>query len=223
VIVDLHTHTRFGSNCSYLDPGELVWRAKEVGIDGVCITEHELCREAEALKGRELEQAVIATFLHSQPMGQKALTQEVLVLLGATKPDRIELEKGLRRWTQVSWFLDEAAIAEAGNGGVEMRELPKTSRLGTKPNLTQMHSQAVTRVLHARGIVRSTGRVLAGIQGNTVSLLNPISMETETRESVDTLVYASANTACDELYKALKDKVKEVHVIGDALGSPPRL
>lgn len=77
--------------------------------------------------------------------------------------------------------------------------------------------------LHARGIVRSTGRVLAGIQGNTVSLLNPISMETETRESVDTLVYASANTACDELYKALKDKVKEVHVIGDALGSPPRL
>ncbi|MFW0859479.1 MAG: DUF499 domain-containing protein [Dehalococcoidia bacterium] len=103
-------------------------------------------QELPALKGRELEQAVMATFLHSQPIGQKALTRELLILLGAAKPDRIELEKGLRRWTEVSWFLDEAAMAEAGKGGVEVRELPKTWRLGTKPNLTQMHSQAVTRV-----------------------------------------------------------------------------
>lgn len=103
-------------------------------------------QELPALKGRELEQAVMATFLHSQPIGQKALTRELLVLLGTTKPDRIDLEKGLRRWAEVSWFLDEAAMTEAGNGGVEVRELPRTWRLGTKPNLTQMHSQAVTRV-----------------------------------------------------------------------------
>ena len=38
MIIDLHTHTRFGSNCSYLDPGELARRAKETGLDGVCIT-----------------------------------------------------------------------------------------------------------------------------------------------------------------------------------------
>ena len=41
-------------------------------------------------------------------------------------------------------------------------------------------------------------------------------MEMETREGVDTLVYSTANRACDELYKALKGKVKETHVIGDA-------
>jgi hypothetical protein len=104
-------------------------------------------QELPAIKGQEVEQAVVTTFIHSQPIGQKALTRELLVLLGATKPDRIELEKGLRRWAEVSWFLDEAALAEGGNGGVELRELPRTWRLGNKPNLKQMHSVAVTRVL----------------------------------------------------------------------------
>jgi hypothetical protein len=116
-------------------------------LEGELDKARNIQQELRALKGREVEQAVIATFLHSQPIGQKALTRDLLVLLGATKPDRIELEKGLRGWTEVSWFLDEAAIAEAGNGGMEVRELPKTWRLGTKPNLKQMHSQAVTRVL----------------------------------------------------------------------------
>lgn len=104
-------------------------------------------QELPAIRGREVEQAVIATFLHSQPIGQKAFTRELLVLLGAMKPDRIELEKGLRRWAELSWFLDEAALAEGGNEGVGVRELPKTWRLGNKPNLKQMHSVAVTRVL----------------------------------------------------------------------------
>jgi hypothetical protein len=103
-------------------------------------------QDLPALRGREVEQAVIATFLHSQPIGQKALTRELLVLLGASKPDKIELGKGLRRWAELSWFLDEAALTEAGNGGVEIKELPKTWRLGNKPNLKQMHSVAVTRV-----------------------------------------------------------------------------
>jgi hypothetical protein len=102
-------------------------------------------QELPALSNREIEQAVIATFLHSQPIGQKALTRELLVLLGAAKPDKIELGKGLRRWAEISWFLDESALYEAG--GAELTELPKTWRLGSKPNLKQMHSQAVTRVL----------------------------------------------------------------------------
>jgi len=103
--------------------------------------------ELPAIRAREMEQAVIATFLHSQPVGQRALTRELLVLLGVMKPDRIELEKGLRRWAELSWFLDEAALAEGGIGGMEVRELPRTWRLGNKPNLKQMHSVAVTRVL----------------------------------------------------------------------------
>ena len=49
--VDLHTHTRFGSNCSYMEPSQLVQRAKEVGLDAVCITEHNALWEEEAIRG----------------------------------------------------------------------------------------------------------------------------------------------------------------------------
>jgi hypothetical protein len=106
----------------------------------------DIQQEFPVLKGREVEQAVMATFLHSQPIGQRALTRELLVLLGATRPDRIELEKALLNWTEVSWFLDESALADSGNGGNGSRDLPRSWRLGTNPNLKQMHSQALTRV-----------------------------------------------------------------------------
>lgn len=59
MIIDLHTHTRFGSNCSYLDPGELARGASEIGLDGVCITEHELCWEVEALNALSQEYGIV--------------------------------------------------------------------------------------------------------------------------------------------------------------------
>lgn len=98
--------------------------------------------EVPGLAYRELEQAVVATFLHSQPIGRHAVTRELMVLLGATRPDRIVLEKALKRWTETSWFLDEAAIGDREEGAT----LPKSWRLGFKPNLRQMHSDAVQRV-----------------------------------------------------------------------------
>ena len=93
-----------------------------------------------ALRNRELEQTVIATFLHSQPAGQRAQTRELMVLVGDTRPDKIELEKALREWAEVSWWLDEAALIETTG------QLPKTWRLGTRPNLRQMLSQAILGV-----------------------------------------------------------------------------
>jgi predicted metal-dependent phosphoesterase TrpH len=48
--VDLHTHTRFGSNCSYMEPAQLVQRAHEVGLDAVCITEHNAPWEEDAIR-----------------------------------------------------------------------------------------------------------------------------------------------------------------------------
>jgi hypothetical protein len=39
-----------------------------------------------------------------------------MLVLGPTRPDRIELEKQLGRWAGVSWFLDDAEIAAAGRG-----------------------------------------------------------------------------------------------------------
>ena len=49
-LIDLHTHTRYGSSCAYMDPDDLVKRAKTVGLDGVCITEHNQLWSQEALK-----------------------------------------------------------------------------------------------------------------------------------------------------------------------------
>ncbi|MBI2912236.1 MAG: hypothetical protein HYY05_08835 [Chloroflexi bacterium] len=115
-------------------------------LEGELDKAREVEQEFPVLRGREVEQAVVATFLHSQPIGQRALTRELFVLLGATRPDRIELEKALLRWAEVSWFLDESAMAGSRNGGASVRDLPKSWQLGTKPNLKQMHSQAVTRV-----------------------------------------------------------------------------
>lgn len=86
---------------------------------------------------REAEQAVMAVFLHSQPIGGKASTPELLRMVGSASPDKIELDKGLRRWRDVSWFLDDADA-----DGTEVGELPKTWRLGNRPNLRQMHDDA---------------------------------------------------------------------------------
>jgi hypothetical protein len=99
------------------------------------------------LRHREAEQAVMATFLHSQPITHRALARELLALLGHTRPDKIELEKVLKRWTDISWFLDEAAINDAETGSDGSKGLPKTWRLGSRPNLKQMHSAACENIL----------------------------------------------------------------------------
>jgi predicted metal-dependent phosphoesterase TrpH len=47
--IDLHTHTSYGSACAYMDPDQLVERAKFMGLDGVCITEHDQIWDVDAL------------------------------------------------------------------------------------------------------------------------------------------------------------------------------
>lgn len=102
----------------------------------------EIQREFPALRGREIEQAVISTFLHSQPIGQRIQTRELFVLIGHTRPDKIELEKALLRWASLSWFLDDTLTQESETDIYESTLLPKYWRLGSRPNLTQMHHDA---------------------------------------------------------------------------------
>lgn len=116
-------------------------------LEGELDKARDIQSEATGLQCREIEQAVITVFLHSQPIGHKALTHDLIVLLGATKPDKIELEKALRRWTEVSWFLDEVEVGTAETGPEGVPQLPKAWRLGNRPNLKQMHDDACrTRV-----------------------------------------------------------------------------
>src|SRR5438270_3140623 len=143
-------------------------------LEGELAKAREIQGEVRALRYREVEQAVFATFLHSQPVGQKAQTRELLVLLGANKPDSIELKKALRQWTEVSWFLDEGAFQDAVTGEIHARDLPGYWRLGSRPNLKQMHHDACTRVL-AGGIedklletIRKSSSLTAGASGSGV-------------------------------------------------------
>lgn len=100
----------------------------------------DIQQESVGLRFREIEQAVLTTFLHSLPVGQSAHTRDLTVLAAATRPDRIEMEKGLRRWVQTSHWLDDRHTS------TEDGKMPDTWRLGNRPNLVQMHAVASKRV-----------------------------------------------------------------------------
>ena len=130
----------------------------------------EIQQEFAALStAREVEQAVVAVFLHSQPVGSRAYTPELLRLVGGSAPDPIELEKGLHRWRGTSWFLDDDDFGDdAGDFGSEQR-LPRSWRLGNAPNLKQMHDEAcrnrVTDAMvegHLEELIRRTKSLTAG-------------------------------------------------------------
>ncbi|HXF50752.1 MAG TPA: DUF499 domain-containing protein [Dehalococcoidia bacterium] len=135
-------------------------------LQGELAKAREIQEDHPALAGREVEQAVMAVFLHSQPIGQRVFTPNLLVLLGASRPDKIELEKALLQWTGDSYFLDDTAF----EGADDERPLPKWWRLGTRPNLKQMHSDACQRVSpvvideKVREFVAKEKRLTAGAQ-----------------------------------------------------------
>ena len=134
----------------------------------------EIQKDSVGLKFREIEEAVVTTFLHSQPIGQSARSRELTVLTGATRPDKIELEKGLLRWCQVSHWLDDLYASESD-------ELPTTWRLGNRPNLNQMHAVAArgissdvvrARLIDEIGKVKKlmAGASAAGVQAHNLPL-----------------------------------------------------
>ena len=129
-------------------------------------------------ENREAEQAVMAVFLHSQPIGGKANTPELLRMAGSAAPDAIEFDKGLRRWRDISWFLDDADSDDDDEHG-----LPKSWRLGNRPNLRQMHDEACAQRVagddveaHLQEAVRRTRSALDGgasAAGANVHMLPP--------------------------------------------------
>ena len=87
------------------------------------------------LKCREIEGAVLSTFLHSQPLGQKADLRDLYLLLAHPDIDKVSVEEGLSKWREASWFLREDRDIWA---------------LGTTPNLTSMHARAMGRLTEDR-------------------------------------------------------------------------
>ena len=68
------------------------------------------------------------------------MARELKLLIAGGAPDHIELEKGLGRWADISWYLDDTFIDDREG------HLPKLWRLGSKPNLKQMHHDARSQI-----------------------------------------------------------------------------
>jgi hypothetical protein len=115
-------------------------------LEGELGKARDIQAETSGLGSREIEQAVFATFLHSQPVGQKATLRDLTLLVAATRPDKIQLGKALLRWVDTSYFLDDQFTSEAAQKADGRRDVPKSWRLGSKPNLVQMHHDACDRV-----------------------------------------------------------------------------
>ncbi len=109
-------------------------------IDSELQQARRIQNDSVGLKMREIEQAVMATFLHSQPIGQSARTRDLVVLIGPSRPDKIELEKGLVRWARNSYWLDDVNLPEKDD------QLPANWRLGNRPNLNQMQVAAAIQI-----------------------------------------------------------------------------
>lgn len=108
-------------------------------LEGELKKARDIQADMGTLKGREVEQAVVSVFLHSQPPPHKATLSDLLGLVTHTAPIKIELEKGLQKWASSSWYLDDERL-DAWDRTVSA--LPQEWRLGGEPNLRQMHDYA---------------------------------------------------------------------------------
>ena len=104
-------------------------------LDGELRKARDIQKNLPLLKSREIEGAVLSTFLHSQPLGQKADLTDLYSLLAHPDIDKISVEDGLSKWREVSWFL---------------KEDENSWSLGTTPNLTRMHVRAMGRLTEGR-------------------------------------------------------------------------
>ena len=92
---------------------------------------------AEGLKEAEVQQAVLGTFLYSQPVGRTARFATLRRMVMPSKAKRMNWEDAMTQWLESSWYLDEKyARVEAGE------RIPSTWRIGSKPNLNQLHHEA---------------------------------------------------------------------------------
>ncbi len=50
MLIDIHIHTKPVSYCSEIDPADMIRKAKNIGLDGVCITEHDAVWNREEIE-----------------------------------------------------------------------------------------------------------------------------------------------------------------------------
>lgn len=60
--IDLHAHTVRGSDCSVMTPEDLIERAVLVGLDGICITEHDTINRSLELEECARERGLLLLY-----------------------------------------------------------------------------------------------------------------------------------------------------------------
>ena len=128
-------------------------------------------KQLPLLKSREIEAAVLATFLHSQPIGQKAELADLHLLLAHADIDTVSVEKGLAEWRDASWFLKENQSSWA---------------LGTTPNLTNMHVRAMARITEDQITENLVKRIRSAALGRNTDKVDVHTLPTSPEDLSDT-------------------------------------
>ena len=128
-------------------------------------------KQLPLLKSREIEAAVLATFLHSQPIGQKAELADLYLLLAHADIDAVSVEKGLAEWRDASWFLKESQSSWA---------------LGTTPNLTNMHVRAMARITEDQITENLIKRIRSAALGQNTDKVDVHTLPTSPTDISDT-------------------------------------
>ena len=128
-------------------------------------------KQLPLLKSREIEAAVLATFLHSQPIGQKAELADLHILLAHADIDAVSIEKGLAEWRDASWFLKENQSSWA---------------LGTTPNLTNMHVRAMARITEDQITEDLVKRIRSAALGRNTDKVDVHTLPTSPEDLSDT-------------------------------------
>ena len=128
-------------------------------------------KQLPLLKSREIEAAVLATFLHSQPFGKKAELADLHLLLAHADIDAVSVEKGLAEWRDASWFLKENQSSWA---------------LGTTPNLTNMHVRAMQRITEDQITENLVKRIRSAALGRNTDKVDVHTLPTSPKDISDT-------------------------------------
>ena len=102
--IDLHIHTRLGGD-SLIEPQDIIERAREVGLDAVCITEHHSYDLSEAID--EISRA--ADFPLFRAMEYRADSGHLLVY--GVRATRGNLPAGLPMQKAVDWVQKNGGVA----------------------------------------------------------------------------------------------------------------
>jgi 2,4-dienoyl-CoA reductase-like NADH-dependent reductase (Old Yellow Enzyme family)/thioredoxin reductase len=90
-----------------------------------------------------------------------------------------------------------------------------TGRDGQPTQIEGLTLSSLRQRLYTAGVKLIADEAVVMISGNTVTVANVYSMAMRVIEGVDTVVISYGDIGNDELYYALKDKVKEIYSVGD--------